>query len=76
MGVLFDDSNLTGEINGVFADQTSPESSYRVMPRTGKVVWQDGTRTPAKMLDSEPAASIWRRITAVVIGLLPIESQL
>jgi putative cardiolipin synthase len=76
MGVLFDDPGLTTEVNGVFADQISPQSSYRVMPRTGNVVWQDGTGASARILDSEPAASIWRRITAVVIGLLPIESQL
>lgn len=76
MGVLFDDPGLTIEVNEVFTDQISPESSYRVMPRTGNVVWQDGTGASARILDSEPAASSWRRIAAVVIGLLPIESQL
>lgn len=76
MGVLFDGPALTTEVNEVFADQISPESSYRLMPGKGGVVWQDGTGASAKTLVSEPEARIWRRVAATIIGLLPIESQL
>lgn len=76
MGVLFDDPALTREVNEVFAEEISPASSYRLSLRDGEIAWQDGTGAGARMLDAEPEASIWRRMAATVIGLLPIESQL
>lgn len=76
MGVLFEDPALTGEVNAVFADEISPANSYRLSLQNGEIAWQDRPGATAKMLDSEPEASIWRRIAATIIGLLPIESQL
>ena len=76
MGVLFEDPALTREVNAVFAAEISPASSYRLSLQNGAITWQDGDGANARVLDSEPEASIWRRIAATVIGLLPIESQL
>lgn len=76
MGVLFGDPALTREVNAVYAAEISPASSYRLSLQNGEIAWQDGSGANAKVLDSEPEASIWRRIAATIIGLLPIESQL
>lgn len=76
MGILFENPALTGEVNAVFASEVSPASSYRLLWQKGEIAWQDGAGANAKALDSEPEASIWRRIAATIIGLLPIESQL
>lgn len=76
MGVLFDDAVLTAEVNAVFADEILPTSSYKLSLQNGEIAWQNGPGASAEMLDSEPGASIWRRIAATIIGLLPIESQL
>lgn len=76
MGVLFEDPALTGEVNAVFADEVSQTSSYRLSLQNGEIAWQDGAGVKPKVLDSEPEASIWRRISATIIGWLPIESQL
>ena len=76
MGVLFDDAALTTEVNAVFADEISPASSYKLSLQNGGIAWQNRPGASTKMLDSEPEASIWRRIAATIIGLLPIESQL
>lgn len=72
MGVLFDDPGLTAEVDKVFADHITPESSFRLLLERGDVVWEDGERR----LKTEPEASIWRRAVAAFIGLMPIESQL
>mgnify|MGYP001153630360 CR=1 FL=1 len=76
MGILFEDLALTSEVNAVFAAEISPASSYKLSWQNGEMAWQDGSGANAKVLDSEPEASIWRRIAATIIGLLPIESQL
>ncbi|MGD9511623.1 MAG: phospholipase D family protein [Geminicoccaceae bacterium] len=76
MGVLFEDAAVTAEVNAVFANETAPASSYRLLPENGRIVWQEGSGVEVRMLTSEPEASIWRRLAAAVIGFLPIESQL
>lgn len=76
MGVLFTNKELTEEVHGVFSEQTSPRSSYRLILQEGDLAWQDGSGAEARTLYHEPGASIWRRLTASIIGFLPIESQL
>jgi putative cardiolipin synthase len=44
--------------------------------KDGELVWQDRRQPQARTWTREPNASIWRRIVATLIGLLPIESQL
>jgi len=76
MGVLFEDEELAREIHGVFAEQIGPRASYRLSLESGGLVWTDGSGEQARVWRHEPEASVWRRLTASVIGLLPIESQL
>jgi len=76
MGVFFEDSRLVGEVREVFADETAPEKSYRVRIDDGETIWEDRSDGAARTLHEEPDAGFWRRLTATIIGFLPIESQL
>jgi len=76
MGVLFNHAALVEEIRAVFAEQSAPQHSYRLFLKDGIVVWEDGTGAGARTWAREPAASVWRRLGAMIIGLLPIEAQL
>ncbi len=76
MGVFFEHGDLVAEVREVFAEQTSPENSYRVHIDDGEIVWQDRSAGADRTLREEPEAGLWRRLTATIIGLLPIESQL
>lgn len=73
MGVLFRHEALAREVQAVFRDETAPQSSYRLLLRDGRLVWQDGNAPEHHI---EPKATVWRRMAAALIGLLPIESQL
>jgi putative cardiolipin synthase len=76
MGVLFRDAELANEIRTVVAEETAPERSYLLSLKDGRLVWQDRGQPRVRTWTQEPRASAWRRIVAMVIGLLPIESQL
>lgn len=76
MGVVFEDAGLAAEIRKIFADETSPQKSYRVLLENGRIVWRDASGGTARILREEPEASLWRRLAARIVGLLPIESQL
>ncbi len=76
MGVLFEHPGLVARVRDIFADETSAAKSYRVCVRAGRVVWQDDSPDAPRTLHNEPEASLYRRLTATMIGLLPIQSQL
>jgi len=76
MGVFFEDGRLVGEVRAIFADETAPEKSYRVRIDDGETIWEDRLAGAARTLREEPEAGFWRRLTATIIGFLPIESQL
>ena len=76
MGVLFGDEALAEEIRAVFAEQSAPRNSYRPFLKDGSIAWQDGAGPQARIWTREPVAGIWRRIGAMVVGALPVESQL
>jgi putative cardiolipin synthase len=76
MGVFFEDGRLAGEVREIFADETAPEKSYRVRIDDGETIWEDRLAGAARTLHEEPEAGFWRRLTATIIGFLPIESQL
>jgi putative cardiolipin synthase len=76
MGVVFEDAGLAAEIRKIFADETSPQKSYRVLLENGRIVWRDASGGTARILREEPEASLWRRLAARIVGLLPIDSQL
>ena len=77
MGVLFDSSGLAAQMEAVWRHETAPSRSYEVrLTPQGGLEWiatQDGEEIRH---DRDPEASIWRRMTARIIGMLPLESQL
>jgi putative cardiolipin synthase len=76
MGVVFQHGGLVRQVREVFADETSPQKSYHVAIEDGEIFWRDRAAEPVRNLHHEPETSIWRRLTAMIIGLLPVESQL
>ncbi|MGH6946584.1 MAG: phospholipase D family protein [Kiloniellales bacterium] len=76
MGVLFEHAGLVAEVREIFADETSPQKSYRVGLDDGEIVWQDRSAGAVRTLREEPEAGVWRQLAATIIGLLPIQSQL
>ena len=76
MGIQFEHPSLTREIQRVFADQSSPQKSYRLHLDKDGLGWDDLSHGAVRILRGEPAAPAQRRIIATIVGLLPIESQL
>lgn len=77
MGVLFKSPPLAHEMEVVFARQTSPDESFRLVLDGNRISWIDDPTGPAIAIrDREPEASWTRRFLAFAITLLPIESQL
>lgn len=76
MGVFFAHAALVHEVQSVFAEQTAAHGSYRVVLKEDSLFWIDGSEPQSTAWNRDPKASIWRRLGATIIGLLPIESQL
>ena len=76
MGIQFEHPSLTREIQRVFADQASPQKSYRLHLDKDGLGWDDLSHGVVRILRGEPAAPAQRRIIATIVGLLPIRSQL
>lgn len=76
MGVLFEQPELVAQVRVIFDDETSAQKSYRVRTDQGRIVWHDEAASHAVVLDKEPQASVMRRIIALVISFLPVQSQL
>jgi putative cardiolipin synthase len=76
MGVLFTHPALVKEVEAIFDEETSPENSFRLSLDNGRLRWHDREGDEARVLRREPEAGFWRRLTAGIIGILPIESQL
>jgi len=70
---LFEHAALARQMQAIFAEETAPKRSYKVVLSGGRIGWQDDA---GRILDSEPDASLRRRALAAVISILPVESQL
>ncbi|HEX6244115.1 MAG TPA: phospholipase D family protein [Polyangiales bacterium] len=71
-GVLVESANLARQLLLVFAEHTSAASAWRVGLREGALRWSAGEQS----LDTEPGASLARRVLAWASGWLPLEPQL
>ncbi|WP_425348811.1 phospholipase D family protein [Pararhizobium antarcticum] len=76
MGVLFEHAGLLAEVRAVFDDETAPANSFRLSLSEGRLRWHDEVEGKPRTLKREPEAGFLRRVTAGIIGILPIESQL
>jgi len=71
-GVLVGSPELSRQLEGLFARQTSPDRAWRVRLSDGELRWSDGTQE----FDEEPLASAGRRFQAWFARVFPVESQL
>ena len=71
-GVLVTDSELSKQLEQIFATQSSGLRAWAVSLKDGELTWSDGTAT----YDSDPLASGFQRFQAWVAKVLPVESQL
>ncbi len=78
IGVLIQSDALAGEIGELTDLLVSPDYSYqlRCQKASGQVIWIDRHDKLDIELLREPGASLWRRISASVLGWLPIEDHL
>jgi putative cardiolipin synthase len=76
MGVLFTHPALVDEVEAVFEEETRPANSFRLTLENGRLRWQDSENSKPRVLRREPEAGFMRRMTAGIISILPIESQL
>jgi len=76
MGVLFEHPGLLSEVRAIFDEETLPANSFQLSLSEGRLRWHDEVEGRARTLKREPEAGFLRRLTAGLIGMLPIESQL
>ena len=77
MGVLFDHPGLGAALQAEYDRLAGPAFSYVVYAdANGHLRWRDDGTSPPTVYTGEPDASVWRRVTASVLRVLPIESQL
>jgi putative cardiolipin synthase len=77
MGVLFDDPAIARALRDEYLRLAGPALSYWVQRRSdGELRWLDRAARPPALLEREPDTTRWQRVTARVVGWLPIESQL
>lgn len=76
MGVLCTHPALVDEVEAVFEEETRPANSFRLTLENGRLRWQDSENSKPRVLRREPEAGFMRRLTAGIISILPIESQL
>lgn len=77
MGVLFDSEALVGKMGAVWRRDTAPARSYEVhLAPGGGLEWSASRDGETVRYDREPETSLLRRLTARIIGMLPLESQL
>lgn len=76
MGVLFEDEELVAELRRRFQAEISPEASYRLELKNNALHWHGCDEGRPRNYTHEPEAGIFRRILAILVRHLPIESQL
>ena len=77
MGVLFEHPMLVREMSELFARETAPQASYRLaLANDGSLRWHGETGGRPVTFDRDPEASVFRRLAARIVGLLPVRSQL
>lgn len=76
MGVLFHHEPLAAELRRRFRHEILPQTSYAVSLRDGHLLWTGIDQGQMHQYEREPEASLSRRILAMLVRHLPIESQL
>ncbi|MDE3059833.1 MAG: phospholipase D family protein [Pseudomonadota bacterium] len=67
---------LAGQAAGIFEHAISPENSYRLELKDGRIEWITKKNGKMEYFGSDPEAGAMRRITDWLFGILPIDEQL
>jgi putative cardiolipin synthase len=76
LGVIVDSPELARQVVRAFEEAVEPSNSYRIALEGSALRWHTQQNGGAVILRSEPEAGFWRRATATLLRLLPIESLL
>lgn len=77
MGVLFNSPELASAMDDIFKQETSREMSFELALNTKRrLIWTGLVKGRPRLYGNEPYASLSRRGIALVMGILPLESQL
>ena len=78
MGLIFESEALAAQMQAIWQRETAPSRSYAVeLTPAGRLQWSAaGLGGATVRYDSDPETSLPRRLTAWLVGLLPLQSQL
>lgn len=77
MGYYVASAELGQQVAAFIEEGLAPENSYRVDKEQGKLTWAgDGHDGRPLVLHNEPGVTVWRRMLAWLLSLLPIERML
>jgi putative cardiolipin synthase len=67
---------IARELVKLYGEIAKPKFSYKVRLKNNDLEWVTTEKDREKIYHHEPRASIWRRLQATLINLLPVEDQL
>jgi putative cardiolipin synthase len=77
VGLLVDSPELAAEVAGYLDEGVEPDNAYRVtLDERGRTRWATTVDGKETTFDHEPHTSVWKRFSADVVRVLPVESQL
>jgi putative cardiolipin synthase len=77
IGLIVDSPDLAARVIEFMDAGVAPENAYRVtLDEKGRLRWSASIDGRETIFDKEPETSVWRRFSADVVKILPVESQL
>lgn len=77
MGVLFTSETLAVQMDEIFTQETSREMSFELaLSPKKRLIWNGLVKGRPRFYGKEPYASLSRRCISLILGILPLESQL
>jgi cardiolipin synthase C len=77
VGLIIDSPELAGQVAAFMDQGVQPDNAYRVtLDPEGRVRWTTIVDGKWRTFDREPETSVWKRLAADIVRLLPLESQL
>lgn len=77
MGVLFNSPEMVAAMDEIFGQETAREMSFELtLNEKKRLRWTGLVRGKPRLYGKEPYASLSRRGIALIMGILPLESQL
>jgi cardiolipin synthase C len=74
MGIIFESDSVSNRLAELL--QTHMQGSYRLAARNGRIIWLEDYGAIPTVHTTEPHSPLTRRMSAWLVGLLPVESQL